>query len=140
MDGSNAQAIMTSPGLEDLIHKTRLKLLTSWTDTLPSSITVMTSTTTEEFRYAMSHTFGPVLCWIPSFEISDSIDHIPPLLNYHAPDGHHCAHCNGYLHEAYRCYMKDPRNMYRYPPNKGWPNGDIPVQYLLLYKTPTPLV
>jgi hypothetical protein len=95
------------------------------------------SKTTVEFRNSMSHSFDPMLCWIPTFGISDESFNIPPLLKYHAPDGHQCTHCGGILHEEYRCYNKDPRNMYRYPPNKGWPNGTTPLGRLIRRPTRT---
>jgi hypothetical protein len=84
----------------------------------------------------MSYSFSPMPCWMPSFDISDPSLTIPPLPTYHAHNGERCTHCDGHQHEENRCYSKDPRNMYRYPPNKGWPNGAIPELYIRMFCIP----
>jgi hypothetical protein len=94
--------------------------------------------TTTEFRQAMSLAFGPDPNWALPCNIAQPSLEIPPLLNYFAPPGEKCSHCNLSFHEEHRCYSKDPRNMYRYPPNDGWSNGIIPPWYIRTYNKPRP--
>jgi hypothetical protein len=93
--------------------------------------------TTKEFRRSMSLFSGPTTQWIIPCNIAQPPhDKPPPVLNYLAPPGTECLHCHMKHHEEHRCYTKDPRNMYRYPPNAGWPNGKIPSWYLRMYNGP----
>ena len=79
--------------------------------------------TTTEFRQAMSLSFGPHPHWVLPCNVAQPPHaNPPPLLNYFTSSGIPCTHCNMGFHEEHRCYTKDPRNMYRFPPNGGWPN------------------
>jgi hypothetical protein len=92
--------------------------------------------TTTEFRRAMSLLSGPNTQWILPCNIAQPPhDKPPPVLNYLAPPGTVCLHCHMSHHE-HRCYTKDPRNMYHYPPNAGWSYGEIPSWYLRKYNGP----
>ena len=72
--------------------------------------------TTTEFRRAMSLLPGPTTQWIIPCNIAQPPhDKPPPVLNYLAPPGTLCLHCNKSFHEEHRCYAKTPRNLYRHP-------------------------
>jgi hypothetical protein len=101
--------------------------------------TASLSFTSTEFRQAMSFGFGPDPHWALPCNIANTPRATPPpLLTYFAPSGITCTHCNLFFHEEHRCYSKDPRNMYRFPPNEGWPNGVIPAWYIRTYNKPKP--
>jgi hypothetical protein len=94
-------------------------------------LTIQVRHTTKTFRHFMSKTFGPMLCWAPSFPIYDTLLPFPllPPSSYQA-QGEHCIECDSTTHDASRCYISNLRNLYRYPPNAGWPGGKIPEPVL----------
>jgi hypothetical protein len=53
---------------------------------------------TAEFRNSMSHIFGPMLSWIPSFPISNRTFTIPSLHHYHVPKDATCDACSSTNH------------------------------------------
>jgi hypothetical protein len=95
---------------------------------------------TKEFWNSMFDILGPMICWISSFPIHNHLTFLIPQLGlYHAPHNEPCTACGSLQHEAFRCYKANPRNMYRFPPDEGWPNGSIPEKWLQTYAgTPSP--
>ena len=101
------------------------------------------------FRNAMFIIHGPWPEWIPAFPISTRTLRIPlisiPIYkdSLEPPSAcgiprvdtttwkqtiitNGCTTCGTLQHPLYRCYKGNPRNLYRYPPSQGHPNGLIP--------------